>query len=104
MRAMRRMMVLIGVGLATLLSAGGVARAADLGPNVMVFDPSMPTERDPGERSTRSPPSRSPTQFGHAALRAAVQARHLRHAPTQPLTFQVGYYTEVAGLGASRAT
>ena len=49
--------------------------------------------------STRSPRSRSRTSSDRA-LRGALQAGHLRIGAA-PLNFQVGYYTEVAGLGSS---
>jgi hypothetical protein len=82
-------------------SASGRAHAAvpDFGPNVKIFDPSMST----------------------ADIKAAVDAVAARQVPNQfgterdallfmpgtygsnaaPLNFEVGYYTEVAGLGAS---
>jgi len=38
----------------------------NLGPNVYIFNPSMPPERDPGD-SRRSSPNRSPTSSGRSA-------------------------------------
>jgi len=71
----------------------------DLGPNVLVFDPSMPTaeiqqrvdavaaRQDDDEMGTgRYSLLFKPGTYGSAA---------------EPLVFQVGYYTEVAGLGQS---
>jgi hypothetical protein len=71
----------------------------DFGPNVVVFDPSMSTTEiqarvdaiaaqqvDDEMGSGRYALLFEPGTYGSAA---------------QPLTFQVGYYTEVAGLGAS---
>ncbi|TYB69958.1 adenylyl cyclase [Nonomuraea sp. PA05] len=88
----------------TVLSAGATAATAtpsspDLGPNVTVFDPGMPV----------------------ADIQATLDAAHTaqvddemgtnRHAylfkpgtygtAEQPLQIKVGYYTEIAGLGAS---
>jgi hypothetical protein len=86
---------------AVLLAPGAGASAAEpaLGPNVRVFDPSMPVSQ----------------------IQATVDAIHAQQvnaemgtnrylllfkpgtygSATQPLQMKVGYYTEVAGLGAS---
>ena len=71
----------------------------DLGPNVKVFDPSMPTSQIQA------------TVDAIAAQQVANQFGTQRYAllfkpgtygtATEPLNFQVGYYTEVAGLGRS---
>ncbi|HEX2356493.1 MAG TPA: adenylyl cyclase, partial [Micromonosporaceae bacterium] len=101
----------LGIALVTGLSGTGTAAAApppttsatdpDLGPNVIVFDPGMPV----GE------------------IQATVDAIHARQVDNEmgteryallfkpgvygtdadPLQMNVGYYTEVAGLGASPA-
>ena len=68
------------------------------GPNVIVFDPSMPRARS-RRPSTRSYAQQVDDEMGNGALRAAVQAGRRTAPPTDPLIFQVGYYTEVAGLG-----
>ena len=73
------------------------AGAPDLGPNVLVFDPSMPTSQiqaavdaiaaqqiDNEIGTQRYALLFKPGTYGTAA---------------EPLNFQVGYYTEVAGLG-----
>jgi hypothetical protein len=100
-------LLLVTATLAAALALGAGAGAApptgsaqpDFGPNVVVFDPSMTTsqiqarvdaiaaqqvddEMGPGRWSLLFRPG----TYGSAA---------------EPLTFQVGYYTEVAGLGAS---
>ena len=88
--------------LAALTAAAPVSAVPpppDLGPNVLVFDPGMPT---------------SQIQAAVDAIAAqqvdnemGTQRYALLFTPgtygsvAQPLTFQVGYYTEVAGLGAS---
>ena len=86
----------LGSAAADQLRASGTA---DFGPNVVIFDPSMPTSQiqatvdaiaaqqvDNEMGSQRYALLFKPGTYGTAA---------------QPLTFQVGYYTEVAGLGAS---
>jgi hypothetical protein len=99
MRAMRRMAVLVGVGMAVMLSAGGVARAADLGPNVRVFDPSMPTSEIQAQVDAIAAQQVS-NQFGTQRYALLFKPGSYGTAD-HPLIFQVGYYTEVAGLGAS---
>jgi hypothetical protein len=101
----------LAVALVVALSGAATATAAppaavgmtnpDFGPNVMVFDPSMPVSQ----------------------IQATVDAIHARQVDnemgtdryallfkpgvygtdTNPLQIKVGYYTEVAGLGASPA-
>ncbi|MFC0509039.1 adenylyl cyclase [Micromonospora costi] len=97
----------LGLVLATAVSATGPAASAappphgapDFGPHVTIFDPSMPV----------------------AEIQAALDATHAQQVgnemgtqryaylfkpgsygtPEQPLQIKVGYYTEIAGLGAS---
>ena len=100
-RAVAALAVLVVLALPGTAAAHGSHhdRPPDLGPNVKVFDPSM-HRRDPGDgRRDRRPAGT--TRWAPTAS-AAVQAGHLRHA-ADPLNFKVGYYTEVAGLGASPA-
>jgi hypothetical protein len=95
---------LLPIFLAFALGVAGAGSASaqsapDLGPNVIVFDPSMPTgqiqatldaihaQQVDAEMSTnRYALLFKPGVYGTAA---------------QPLQMKVGYYTEVAGLGAS---
>src|SRR5215204_5355728 len=88
-------LVLLLVALVLGASAGGSTASAttpapDFGPNVIVFDPSTPI----------------------AQIQATVNAIHAQQVGAelgtygtvaQPLQMKVGYYTEVAGLGASPA-
>jgi hypothetical protein len=91
------------VFLSCLFSVGAVgvihAMQPDFGPSVMIFDPSMPTSQiqaavdaianqqvDNEMGTQRYALLFMPGTYGSAA---------------SPLDFQVGYYTEVAGLGAS---
>ena len=80
---MSRALLVVATIAAVLLGVGGAAAACssdppDFGPNVYIFDPSMPTSQiQATRRRHRHPAGRQ--RDGHAALRAAVQARHLRH-------------------------
>jgi hypothetical protein len=89
--------------LATTVGAGPTAAApagaGGLGPNVTVFDPAMPVEE-----------IQATLDAAHAA-RVDDEMGTARHAylfkpgtygtAERPLQFKVGYYTEIAGLGAS---
>ncbi|SEG97819.1 hypothetical protein SAMN05444920_11172 [Nonomuraea solani] len=94
------------LALATAVMAAGTPAAAtppptapDLGPNVTVFDPSMPIGT-----------IQATLDAAHAA-QADNEMGTTRHAylfkpgtygtAEQPLQVKVGYYTEIAGLGAS---
>jgi hypothetical protein len=97
---MLRLTVLI-VALVAVTAGASTANAQSLGPNVTVFDPSMPVSE----------------------IQAKVDAIHAKQVDAemstdryallfkpgtygtaeQPLQMKVGYYTEVAGLGASPA-
>ena len=85
--------------LALALSGGAGAATPDLGPNVIVFDPSMPTSQIQA------------TVDGIASQQVSNQFGTQRYAllfkpgtygsSNDPLNFQVGYYTSIAGLGRS---
>src|SRR3954451_11116162 len=93
--------------LCALLMAGGGASAAarpherppDLGPNVKIFDPSMSTSQIQAAVDAIAA-EQVPNQFGTQRY-ALLFMPGTYGSPAQPLNFQVGYYTEVAGLGAS---
>ncbi|HEX3766598.1 MAG TPA: hypothetical protein VHW23_48220 [Kofleriaceae bacterium] len=75
------------------------ARPPDLGPNVLVFDPSMPTSQIQAAVdaiAVQQVDSEMGTQRFTLLFKPGVYG-----TTAAPLTFQVGYYTEVAGLGAS---
>src|SRR5689334_14906828 len=90
---------LFAVGIQTSAAAPPPTGPAAFGPNVIVFDPSMPTSQIQA------------TIDGIAAQQVDNEFGSQRYAllfkpgtygtTTNPLTFQVGYYTEVAGLGGS---
>ncbi|MGI8522415.1 MAG: glycosyl hydrolase family 28-related protein [Nocardioides sp.] len=69
----------------------------DLGPNVYVFDPSMPVSQIQSTVDTIAA-QQVPNQFGTERYALLFKPGTYGSA-AQPLNFQVGYYTEVAGLG-----
>jgi hypothetical protein len=71
----------------------------DFGPNVFIFDPSMPTSqiRAAVDQVTAQQVS---NQFGSERYALLFKPGTYGSA-AEPLIIQVGYYTEVAGLGAS---
>jgi hypothetical protein len=84
------------------LAYGGAAAAApgsDLGPNVIVFDPSMPkTEIQATVDAIAS--QQVSNEFGTQRYALLFEPGTYGSA-ADPLNFQVGYYTSVAGLGRS---
>ena len=89
------------VGLLASFAVAGTASAAgpDLGPNVLVFDPSMPTSQIQAAVDAVATQQVS-NQFG--TQRSALLFKPGTYgSATDPLNFQVGYYTAVAGLGQS---
>jgi hypothetical protein len=77
------------------------AGAPGLGPNVYVFTPSMPQSQIQATVNQIAA-QQVPNQFG-AQRYALLFEPGTYGSAADPLTFQVGYYTEVAGLGASPA-
>src|SRR4051794_21681850 len=78
---------------------GGTARAAtpDLGSNVIVFNPSMPVSEIQATVDAIAN-QQVPNQFGPQRYALLFEPGTYGTA-ANPLNFQVGYYTEVAGLG-----
>ncbi|MGK5739421.1 adenylyl cyclase [Micromonospora sp. URMC 103] len=98
---------ILGLALVTAVSATPTAASAaaprhggpELGPNVTVFDPSMPV----GEIQARLDATHA-QQVGNemGTQRYAFLFKPGSYGtPEQPLQIKVGYYTEIAGLGAS---
>jgi hypothetical protein len=90
---------------ATTATAGTTATAAppgaepDLGPNVKVFDPGMPLSQI---QATLDAIAAEQVDAEMGTQRYALLFRPGTYGTAStPLTFQVGYYTEVAGLGAA---
>ncbi len=103
---MRRTVVLrvaLGLALAGFVGAAmpAVASASngpDFGPNVIVFNPSMPQATIQSNLNAIAN-QQVPNQFG--TQRYAIFFEPGTYgSSSDPLIFQVGYYTQVAGLGA----
>ena len=100
---MARRLIALGatVGMLASFPIAGTTSAAgpDFGPNVLSSTPACPRARS-RRPSTRSRASRSPTSSGRSATPCCSSPA--RTDPrANPLNFQVGYYTAVAGLGQS---
>jgi hypothetical protein len=103
--------LVLGVALATALT-GGIATAAgatnppatsatrpDLGPNVIVFDPSMPVGQIQATVDAINA-EQIDAEMG-TGRHALLFKPGVYGTATELLQIKVGYYTEVAGLGAS---
>jgi hypothetical protein len=89
---------LLGVG-ATALASPAAPAQPNFGPNVYVFSPSMPQSQIQSTVDSIASQQIS-NQFGTQRY-ALLFEPGTYGSKTDPLIFQVGYYTEVAGLGAS---
>jgi hypothetical protein len=76
-----------------------LSRSNNLGPNVKIFDPIMPTAQIQAVVDAIAN-QQVPNQFG-AERYALLFKPGIYGTATEPLNFQVGYYTSVAGLGRS---
>src|SRR6266498_2463519 len=91
--------VVAALALALALSGGAAAATPDLGPNVIVFDPSMPTDQIQATVDAIASQQIS-NQF--VTQRYALLFKPGTYgSSSDPLNFQVGYYTSIAGLGRS---
>jgi len=82
-------------------AARAAAQQPDFGPNVQVFDPSMPVSQI---QATVDAIAAQQVDNEMGTQRYALLFKPGTYGtPANPLVFQVGYYTEVAGLGASPA-
>jgi hypothetical protein len=103
----RRGLLVATASAAALLVVGIGAAAAgppppgppDFGPNVVVFDPSMPTSQIQATIDAITA-QQVDNEFGTQRYALLFQPGTYGTA-ANPLTFQVGYYTDVAGLGSS---
>jgi hypothetical protein len=93
---------LVGVvGAAAAPQAPPAAVQPDFGPNVRIFDPSMPTSEI---QATVNAIRDEQVDAEMGTQRYALLFKPGTYgSPAEPLIIQVGYYTEVAGLGASPA-
>jgi hypothetical protein len=89
-----------GAGIASE-TAAAAATAPDFGPNVKIFDPSMSTGEIKASVDSIAAQQVS-NQFGPERY-ALLFKPGVYGSSAAPLNFQVGYYTEVAGLGSSPA-
>ncbi|HET9698648.1 MAG TPA: coagulation factor 5/8 type domain-containing protein [Terriglobales bacterium] len=90
--------VLTAAFTASLCGRAGAAQP-DFGSNVIVFDPSMPVSQI---QTTLDGIATQQVDNEFGTQRYALLFKPGTYGSVaQPLTFQVGYYTEVAGLGAS---
>ncbi len=98
-RAMRALAALT-IGLATLTAAAQTSPVSTaLGQNVIIFNPSMPVSQIQAIVDGISAQQVS-NQFGPQRYALLFEPGTYGTAAT-PLAFQIGYYTEVAGLGAN---
>jgi hypothetical protein len=90
-----------GIASADVTSAGALAGAgqSDFGPNVKIFDPSMPIA-DIQAAVNAVAAQQVDDEMGTNRY-ALLFKPGTYGTPDHPLIFQVGYYTEVAGLGLS---
>ncbi|MFZ0158076.1 MAG: adenylyl cyclase [Kineosporiaceae bacterium] len=102
------LVVMLLVGLGTVGSAQAASTMApsqggpDFGPNVLVFDPSMPTSQIKAAVDAVAARQVDQADSEMGARRYALLFKPGTYgSTTAPLNFQVGYYTEVAGLGLS---
>ncbi|HET9848436.1 MAG TPA: adenylyl cyclase [Candidatus Dormibacteraeota bacterium] len=86
-------------GLATSAMADNGSAPQGFGPNVVVFDPSMPTSQIQATVDAIASKQLS-NQFGTERY-ALLFKPGTYGSKTKPLNFQLGYYTSVAGLGLS---
>jgi hypothetical protein len=92
----------VALAIAAPAAAGSAASGPaqpDFGPNVVVFDPSMSTSQIQATVDAIAA-QQVPNQFGSQRY-ALLFKPGTYGTPQQPLNFQVGYYTSVAGLGRS---
>jgi hypothetical protein len=99
-RSVRLVGCLLLLAAAALLGAGRAGAAPpSLGPNVIVFDPSMPQAAIQAQLDAIST-QQVPSEFGTGRY-AVFFAPGTYGSAANPLVFQLGYYTQVAGLGAT---
>src|SRR4051794_35602033 len=87
--------------LGVLIGAGPASAASPFGPDTLVFDPSMSTA-DIQAAADAVYAQQVDSEFGPGRYALLFQPGTYG-TPEQPLMLKVGYYTQVAGLGASPA-
>jgi hypothetical protein len=98
-RRLARLLLLLAVVVGALGAVGAATAATpDFGPNVKIFDPSMSTAQIKATVDAIAA-QQVPDQFGTQRY-ALLFKPGTYGTDAAPLSFQVGYYTDVAGLGA----
>src|SRR5947208_2068705 len=92
-------LVLAILVVALTLSASASAAPPTFGPNVVVFDPSMPVSQIQATANAIYD-KQVDAEFGTGRY-ALLFKPGVYGTASEPLQIKVGYYTEVAGLGAS---
>ncbi len=92
-------LAITGTAAAAPSAVTAVAGVPDFGPNVKIFDPSMSTSEIKASVDAIAG-QQVPNQFGTQRY-AVLFMPGAYGSAAAPLNFQVGYYTEVAGLGSS---
>src|SRR4051812_35841513 len=90
-------LVLVPLVSAPAEAHGGSTPPVDLGPNVVIFDPSQPIDQIQAKVNEIAAQQVS-AQFGDARYSILFKPGTYGSAE-HPLRFEVGYFTEVAGLG-----
>jgi hypothetical protein len=92
-------LALLGGAAAAPNAAGAPSTTPDFGPNVKIFDPSMSTSQIKASVDAIAA-QQVPNQFGSQRY-ALLFKPGVYGSTAAPLNFEVGYYTDVAGLGSS---
>ncbi|MBB5337819.1 adenylyl cyclase [Tunturiibacter gelidoferens] len=100
-RLVGTLLLMVGALSGSAVAQNATEVASDFGPNVYIFDPSMSTSQIQATVDSIANQQVS-NQFGTQRYALLFKPGVYGSAAT-PLDFQVGYYTEVAGLGASPA-
>jgi hypothetical protein len=90
-------LIVAGAAGASEHSLSRAAAAPDFGPNVKILDPSMTTAQI---KAVVDPIAAQQTSNEFGTERYALLFKPGTYGASAPLNFNVGYYTEVAGLGA----
>jgi hypothetical protein len=97
--AFAAIMSTVGVDAGAQAASPAVSTASIVGPNVIIFDPSMPTSQIQATVDAIANQQVS-NQFGTQRY-ALLFKPGTYGSPASPVNFQLGYYTSVAGLGLS---
>jgi hypothetical protein len=105
-RSLARLLAATALAVAAAIVLSGVGAGAtrqlaatpDFGPNVKIFDPSMTTAQI---KAVTDPIYAQQVNDEFGSGRYAFLFKPGTYGATAPLTFSAGYYTTVAGLGAS---